>query len=409
MEKDLRTHKKGSRKAIAILIATLVCAAFVTVGMTGATAEVIGVEISDIPAYGIVEPSGCGYFKGKVKMRFDLYMMPDAPYYNKHYVEVIDDTSPEYLIGYRGKVDKETGEPLDWKDYQKWTDSLPRIWVCNPFHSHMAYFDTSVTDEEIKQKLVKVTEYFYAFHKYCWDNDKEFINEWKKVPAQFETVREPFTAGTAGESICIARTEDVSSRAMFDTRTFAAKPETSPQDLNIGEKGTIDVGSPAIDRPNYAWLAVYVAIMPAWFYWTSVEGANPANADGTIDTVEAWFNTANSGNSVKYGTFEHLGSNELKCHDAEVYGEVSSGSKQTCTGLSIDVTAGEYIGADARAAADLSLEYHISGGTGEWTITGKYCDPNDQGTFTWTSTNIISLYGTGTGAAVGRSYGYIIG
>jgi len=348
------------------------------------------VSISDIPAYGIIEPSGCGEFKGRVKVRFDMFMTLDAPYYEKHHIYTVDWDSPEVMAGYPGEVDEKTGEPLNWEDYQKWFDALPHIWVNNPFHSHFAYFDTSVADEEIKAKIAGITEYFYAFHKYCWENDKQFINEWKKVPIQSGTVREPFYIGTESETGCITKAADIISRAdMFDTQTYQ-KGAGTPTDLNIGEKGTIDVGSPAIDRGSAAYLYT------SGSYYTYVEGANPANADGEIDTVEAWFYAAASGNSVKYGTFEHLGSNELKCHDAEEYGEVSTGSKQTCTGLSITISSGEYIGADARAEATLGIERDYTGGTSAWWISGQYCDPNDQGTFTWNAGIILSLYGTGT-------------
>lgn len=351
-------------------------------------------SISDIPAYGIVEPSGCGGFKGRVKIRIDMFMTSDAPHYDKHHVQVVDETSKEYMAGYPGETDPETGEPLDWDDYSKWLDGLPHVWQDNPFHSHMVYFDTKVTDEKIKAKVVEVTEYFYAFHLHCWDGSKVFVEEWKKVPTERDTVREPIIDSVEAKSECeIKATEIVGKVDDYDTRNLESGGE-SPRDLNIGKEGTVDVGSPAINRGGSAPVRGY-----GW-YFTIVEGANPANADGTIDTVEAWFYTADSGNSVKYGTFEHLGSNELKCHDAELYGQVSAGSKQTCTGLSIGILTGEYIGADARTTPDLFLEMDTSGGTGYWTTDGQFCDPNDQETFGWDADNIISLYGTGEEAVV---------
>ena len=50
------------------------------------------VSISDIPAYGVIEPSGCGEFKGKVKIRIDCFLKPESSYYDLYggaYVPVI--------------------------------------------------------------------------------------------------------------------------------------------------------------------------------------------------------------------------------------------------------------------------------------------------------------------------------
>jgi len=351
--------------------------------------------------YAEINPTGCGIHKNKAKLRLDFFLTPAAPNYDKHHVYVVDEASEEYQEGYSGEVDSE-GSPLDLEDYQKWLDSLPHIWRDNPFHTHFIYPNKDASDADIKTEIEKCLNYFYAFHQYCWNEGKSFIEEWKKVPTQTEQVRCPFIKGKPEElEVNEAKVQDILSRVEeFQVDVV----EILPQDLRIGERGTVDVGSPAIDRSDVVFLYFFD-------YTTQVEGANPANAEGIIDTVEAWFSIANAGNSVKYGTFEDLGSNELKCHDAEEYGEVSSGSKQTCTGLSIDISTGEYIGADARAAVYLYLESDTSGGTGVWYINGQYCDPNDQGTFSWNANYILSLYGTGTEAEVGypHSFGTIIG
>lgn len=301
--------------------------------------------------YAKIESSGCGIHKNRAKLRLDFFLSPKDP------------------------------------NYERYPDS--------PFHSHFIYPDKDASDADIKAEIKRCLNYFYAFHQYCWDKKVNFIDEWKKVPSQVGQVRCPFIKGEPKD---LTANQDRVQSILSRSQEFQVSISKVPfQDLNIGEKGTIDVGSPAIDRGYDAGL--YTP------YKTWVEGANPANADGEIDTVEAWFSTAAVGNLVKYGTFEDLGSNELKCHDAEEYGEVSAGSKQTCTGLSIDITTGEYIGADARAASDLKLEVDISGGTGSWYLAGQYCDPNDQGTFSWVGSYILSLYGTGTEAGGVTHYG----
>jgi len=299
--------------------------------------------------YAKIEPSGCGIHKGRTKLRLDFFLNPSDP------------------------------------NYDKYPDT--------PFHSHFIYPDKDASDADIKAEIEKCLNYFYAFHQHCWDKKVNFIHEWRKVPHVKGSVRDVFVKGEPKDlSANQGKIQNIILRA---AEFQLGVSKVSPQNLNIGEKETIDVGSPAIDRAGAGNLVYYTA---SWNYRTYVEGANPANASGEIDTVEAWFSIADAGNSVKYGTFEHLGSNELKCHDAEVYGEVSSGSKQTCTGLSIAISSGEYIGVDGRAEQTLHIERDLSGGTHVWFQVGQFCDPNDQTTFTLFADDTLSLYGTGTEA-----------
>jgi len=333
--------------------------------------------------YAKLEPTGCGIHKGRIKLRLDFFLSPDDPNYDKHYVYV--PVIPKE--GYHGKI-AEDGSSANQKNYDAWLESLPHVWQNTPFHSHFIYPDKDASDADIKAEIERCLKYLYAFHQYCWDENKKFIDEWKKVPSRKGQVRQPFVKGEAKDvKANKAKVQNIVKRAKSFQVGIAKVP---PQDLNIGEKGTIDVGSAAISRASQTYLWYYTG------YETKVEGANPANATGVIDTVEAWFKFATATNSVKYGTFEHLGSNVLKCHDAEEYGQVASGSKQTCTGLSIDISTGEYIGADARVGVYTSLAAGASGGTGKWGVAGQYCDPNDQTTFAWGAGHIMSLYGTGT-------------
>jgi len=352
------------------------------------------ISISDIPAYGVIEPSGCGEFKGKVKIRIDCFLSTDSPYYSQYGgAYVVDTTSPEYLKGYKGAVDKETGDPLDWARYNEWWDSLPTVWQDNPFHSHFIYYDTTVLDDSIKAQIAKVTEYFYAFHTYCWDNNLEFIPQWQKVPKVAGTIRDVFIAGDISppnKDACEVKAIDIVSRTLdFDTREFGEIPAIPPP-LNIGEKGTIDVGSEAIDRENY------VNIWDSNHYFTWVTFNNPANANGTIDTVAVYIFGQAAGNSIRFGTFIDNGSNSLTCHDAEQYGEVSTGIN-SCTGLSIEVSTGEGLGVDATTAKSLRLEKD-SGGLTRYYISDSqgHCVPEDTQTYGTLSAGLLSLYGTGT-------------
>jgi hypothetical protein len=167
--------------------------------------------------------------------------------------------------------------------------------------------------------------------------------------------------------------------------------------IGIGEGETfpstdIDVGAAASDR------SLYESIVSSGTYYTNVEGTNPANADGTIDTVDTWFAAGGAGSSVKAGTFSASG-NDLTCRDAQSIGEVAVGANSV-SGLDIDVVTGDYIGIDGRANVATQIDRDsVSAPAFRWRATGQYCDANDTATFVPVArTN--SIYGTGdTGAA----------
>ena len=140
----------------------------------------------------------------------------------------------------------------------------------------------------------------------------------------------------------------------------------------------IDIGSAAINRA-----------ITATIIWTRVVTDNPANGTGTIDTVEIWLGT--NGSDVEVATFIHEGSNVFSTRDSEIIGAVTSGSKQTFSGLAMDVTSGDYLGIYGSAG---SIEYDFSGYNGIWTKEGDFI-PCTSETFGAGTAETISLYGTG--------------
>ena len=91
-----------------------------------------------------VEPTGCCERKGMVQVRFCFYLEPTDYGYDKHHVQL--PVIPEE--GYQGKLG-EMGAPLDIDDFNKWVDSLPKVWQNNPFHNHLTYVEPDATDKEI--------------------------------------------------------------------------------------------------------------------------------------------------------------------------------------------------------------------------------------------------------------------
>lgn len=249
-------------------------------------------SIGDIPAYGALEPSGCGFFKGTVKLRIDLFVKSS---------------------GFNGII--------------------PENWESNPFHTHFVYFDPEVTDGEIRTKIVETTEYFYAFYSYCFEIDSEFMDNWVAVPEVKGTIKDTFVEGDASPGDCILRIEDIISRTEdFDTRNLDKIP-TSNQDLGIGDKGTIDVGDAATNQGGW-WIPEY----------TFVAKGNPANDTGSITSVEVYAVSGQDLVNFEVALFDEVDTNTFTTRDNYTIGSVTGGSKQTFSGLDISVATGDYIG-----------------------------------------------------------------
>lgn len=141
---------------------------------------------------------------------------------------------------------------------------------------------------------------------------------------------------------------------------------------------TIDIGSVASDRGSTGSAK------------TLIDKNNPANKTGKITSIEIWANTDLS--NVEVATFFVVSGNNLSTRDTHTIGSVTAGSKQTFSGLDIDVEAGDYIGICWSAG----LIEADSFGTGFW----YSADSSDQipctnYEFDFLADRTISLYGTG--------------
>lgn len=141
----------------------------------------------------------------------------------------------------------------------------------------------------------------------------------------------------------------------------------------------IDIGPNAIDRPA-----------SNSYGYTYIEMTNPANAPGKITSIEIWAKDALTG--CKVGTFHGTAPN-FTPRDVETIGNVAAGSKQTFSGLNIDVQSGDYIGiywsnaAGNMEATNVASHYYKSG------------DQFSAGEQTYTQESyVLSVYGTGTTA-----------
>ena len=141
----------------------------------------------------------------------------------------------------------------------------------------------------------------------------------------------------------------------------------------------IDIGALAIDRTTSRTSG-----------YTYVAKDNPANASGIITTVKLW--ALADLISCRAGTFYTINANTLKCRDSTSIGNVSPGSEQTFTGLSIIVQEGDYIGCYFFSG---NIEADTEGFAGLWRCEGKFINPGDEAEYTFSSFHAISLYGIG--------------
>lgn len=95
--------------------------------------------------------------------------------------------------------------------------------------------------------------------------------------------------------------------------------------------GAIDIGYGAVDGDSTVDADGY----------TFVDIYNPGNDSGSLSSFEIWANVNLTG--TKMGAFSGNPPN-FDDRDYETIGNVAAGSKQTFTGLTCDVTSGDYIG-----------------------------------------------------------------
>ena len=135
--------------------------------------------------------------------------------------------------------------------------------------------------------------------------------------------------------------------------------------------------------------------------YTFVDQNNPSGDDGTLTSVDIYAATALT--NTRYGTMHGAGT-EYTPRDDETIGNVASGSKQTFSGLDIDVQSGDFSSIFCNGRIDAAT----SGGLGNYYKSGDQFDAGEQ-TYVLNSGDIISVEGHGeTVSAVTEAYGYVV-
>lgn len=162
----------------------------------------------------------------------------------------------------------------------------------------------------------------------------------------------------------------------------------------------IDVGPTCSDRASGS----------NWSNKTLIMFANPANANGTIDSV--CFATESENTGIEFGAFTDNGSLSFTCQS----GHHCSGADLTANGVTdfsapgdftaFSIDSGEYIGVYG-SISDISYDYTGQGGDGCWHYAGDGIGDDNTQTYTAYAGRQFSLYATGTesGGAVAPTGG----
>jgi len=328
-------------------------------------------------AYAVVNKSGCCEYHGNVQIRIDFYLTPDALRYDDCLVQVIDTTSSEYLEGYKGELDK-NGQPVDLDDYQKWLDSLPTIEQLNPFHSHFVYLSpTEATEAKIKELMeFHLPNFYKAFQEY---RDKELGG--MRHGWAVETRVEPTRYDETLSQLEYETLKNECESKIAELPDISIEPESSGEGKSYPSTD-IDVGADAIDRSG--------ALSRDY---THINRNNSSNDSGTLDTVEVYFDNSTA-ESVEVATFFLVSSSNYSTRGNVPLGNISPGSKQTITGLSISIETGDYIGVYFADSSSPYSKIECNTTSGARDYRSGDCIPCTNQSFSG-ATGTISLYGTG--------------
>ncbi len=323
------------------------------------------------------EPSGTHVdSKGNLKIRLDFYPTPTSKCYELYHTETVDETSPEFLAGYKGKLDKD-GNPVNLVDYQKWQDGLPKHWVVNPCLCHFITVPPDVTKADIDSIIAT----------YFTGNVTATIDDIMSRTGEHETAHliSPYMRSkTTMTSAKVSKTDEETLKQTINTQLtdYKITAGATVGQIEDVKSGSIDVGPGATDR------ASGYGGGPAK---TFLAKDNPANANGSLDTFELYFASEN-GTLVKAGTFSGA-STTWTNRDYETIGTVTYGSKQTFTGLACDVATDDIAGVGFTGGI---IEIDSSGGAGILNAFASNFGNGSQSYSTFDADGILSVYATGT-------------
>jgi len=128
---------------------------------------------------------------------------------------------------------------------------------------------------------------------------------------------------------------------------------------------------------------------------TTIVLDNPANASGTIDTIN--FQVREDVTNIRFGIFYLVSGTDYKCRSSTPdQGAFLAGVRQI-TGLSLAIVTGDFIGTYTTYSSGVNpIERDGTGFAGTMYSSGEHIDVDDQATYGLNAGDILSLNGTGT-------------
>lgn len=337
-------------------------------------------------------PSGTHVEDDILKVRLDFYPAEGCKTYQQQHISVPVFPNPnDPFEGYKGEVITDpdgTKYPSDPAQYNAWVDSLPHIWRLNPAICVFVAVDENIT----KALLTQFIQGIYTADVLATLDDA-------LVQPDSAHLVSPYMRNKTQLSTTKTTTFDDALRDEINQRLSGLVIEgQGGGTIQLIQRGSIDVGVAATDRASYIELYLAPTSYTRWAV------ANPANADGTITTVEIFLDYESGVTATWAGTGYITSGTTIQTRDSELLGDVPADSKQTIAGLTISVVTGDYIGACGKAAGSYSyIEIDTSGGNGYYHKNQELIDPGDSGIYTLAPTSTMSLYGTGT-ESVGETF-----
>jgi hypothetical protein len=289
---------------------------------------------------------------GILKVRIDLYPEPADKTYTRHYVDKLD----------RQPTEEELADPAKLV-------LVPTHKELNPCLCHFIEVPEGITGEQLLaylEQLLTPDCLATLDDALVQPNALHLISPYMRGKPKMAA-----TKVAALDKTALIEAVNTRLGGMVMTAPASGKPESiAPESIDIGDGATDRTGN---NNSTY----------------TYVDGNNPANASGTIDTYEVWFYTAATGVVVGTG---YGSSTSYTGRDYESLGSVSSGSKQTFSGLSIDVQLGDFA---MFYFATGDIESVNTGGTNCYFKSGNQFGLGTQ-TYSTSSRKAHSVYATGT-------------
>ena len=311
--------------------------------------------------------------KGLLKVGVDLYIDdPASKTYQQQYIQVATEPLPDSITG-KGVA------------FDKWWATVPKIWRLNPALCHFIVVPETVSLADIADYVARLFDrdtLATLDNALVAPNSADLLSPYMRTKRPF-SVERVVTKDYAG---LIAATNQKLGSLIIPLPDMGQITPLEPQ--------TIDVGEAAIDRSTILNVRTN----------TGFTLANPANAAGTIDTVQVWLWVTDH-TAFWPGIFFLVTGTTYEVRDSENAGAVAAGSEQTISGLGISVETGDYIGCHHKTASgNFYIEADTSGSSGTRSVAGEVIDPGDQASFGLSSGDALSLYGTGTEAGGGYEW-----